>query len=48
VVVDPDTVPDCDDSEGDDTDGKEDVGALREPDPMALSLLPTTPTLLLV
>jgi len=39
VVGDPDGVPNCDAGEGDDTDGKEDVGTLRGADPTALSLL---------
>ena len=39
VAGDPDAVADCDESEGDDTDGTEDVGTLRGPDPTARSLL---------
>ena len=39
VVRDPDGVPNCDAGEDDDTDGKEDVGALRGANPTALSLL---------
>ena len=39
VVGDPDAVPSCDAGEGEDMDGKEDVGALRGSDPIALSLL---------
>ena len=39
VVADPDAAPDCDASEGDDTDGREDAGTLRGSDPTALALL---------
>ena len=39
VVGDPDAVPSCDASEGEDMDGKEDVGGPRGLDPIALSLL---------
>ena len=39
VVADPDAAPDCDASEGDDTDGREYAGTLRGSDPTALALL---------
>jgi hypothetical protein len=39
VVGDPDDVPNCDAGEGDDADGREDVGTLRAADPTALALL---------
>jgi hypothetical protein len=39
VVGDPDGVPNCDAGEDDETDGNEDVGTPRGPDPPALSLL---------
>jgi hypothetical protein len=39
VVGDPDAVPNGDAGEGDDIDGKEDVGTLRGSDPAALAPL---------
>jgi hypothetical protein len=39
AVGDRDAVPNCDAGEGDDIDGKEDVGALRGSDPTAPALL---------
>jgi hypothetical protein len=39
AVGDPDAVPDCDAGEGDDIDGKEDVGTLRGSDPTVLVLV---------
>ena len=39
AVGDRDAVPNCDAGEGDDIDGKEDAGALREPAPTAPALL---------
>jgi hypothetical protein len=39
AVDDPDAVPDCDAGEGDDIDGKEDVGTPRGSDPTTLLLV---------